>query len=336
MKKFAALLGPINETTRAKEAEFNELARILGDVVEFRLIDCTRAMDAVAKDCEGAVAIHPAAYRTLTTPQITELVSRTKTIKLVQAPSAGTDLYDKHALARLGVPVANHGGANAVAVAEIAVTLMVGVYRRLDLQIQSVKAGTWMEPVNALPETQFHTLVGKRIGLVGLGRIGSRLARRLQGWECEVVYHDILDFPKDYVQATGAKSVDLKTLYATSDIVSMHVPLEPTTRHMVSDEQFALMKPTAVFINTCRGPVVDEAALIRALQQKKIFGAGLDVTEIEPIKMDNPLLKMENVIILPHLATRAIESTINGKNFIVENISRVARGEAPTSVVAPV
>src|SRR3954470_18738494 len=108
MKKFAALLGPINETTRAKETEFNALARKLGDAVEFRLIDCTRSMDSVAKDCEGAIAIHPAAYRTLTRDQITELVGRLGTIKLVQAPSAGTDLYDKHALAKLGVPVANH------------------------------------------------------------------------------------------------------------------------------------------------------------------------------------------------------------------------------------
>lgn len=336
MAKTAAMLAPINEATKAKLIEFNRLAAMLGGAVEFKLVDSTLALEEVAKQCDGAIALHPGAVRAVTREQITELVKRLPSVKLVQAPSAGTDGYDKATLAQMGVYVADHGGANAVAVAEHAIALMVAVNRKLDKQISGVKAGLWWESVTTRPEEEFHTLVGKRVGIIGLGRIGSRVAKRLQGWECEVVYHDILDFPAEYEQAAHARRADLGTLLSSSDIVSLHVPLDRTTRHMMSDGGFAQMKKTAILINTCRGPVVDEQALIRALQNKVIFGAGLDVVEIEPIKMDNPLLKMDEVIITPHQATRAIESSINAKNFIVENISRLARGEKVQSIVAPV
>jgi D-3-phosphoglycerate dehydrogenase len=118
-------------------------------------------------------------------------------------------------------------------------------------------------------------------------------------------------------------------------VVTVHVPLDPPTHHLISAKEFAQMKPTALFINTCRGPVVDEAALIDALRRKVIFGAGLDVVETEPIAMDNPLLGMDNVIITPHQATRAIESSDNARNFVVENIHRLARGEPIQSIVPP-
>ena len=336
MAKFAIMLGPDNEAVRAKLAEFNGMAKKLGGAVEFKLVDTRQPLDEIARQSEGAIALHPAVYRQLTREQVTVLVKRLPTVKLVQTPSAGTDMYDKVELAKIGVAVANHGGANAVAVAEHAIWLMVGVYRKLDLQIASVKAGTWSDPIVALPEPEFHTLVGKRVGIVGLGRIGSRLGKRLQGWECEVVYHDIKEFAHEYVAAAHAERVSFHSLLRTCDIVSLHVPLDPPTHHMMSDKEFAMMKPTAILINTCRGPVVDEAALIRALQKKTIFGAGIDVTEIEPIKMDNPLLKMDNVIITPHQATRAVESIINAKHFVVENISRLARGEQIESIVDPV
>jgi phosphoglycerate dehydrogenase-like enzyme len=336
MARFAAMLGPDNDFVRARTKEFNAIAQKLGGAVEFRLVDTKKPFEEIAKACEGAIALHPAVYRQLTKDQFTELVKLTPTVKLLQTPSAGTDVYDKHALAKLGVQVCNHGGANAVAVAEIAITLMVGVYRKLVKQIDSVRAGTWSDPIIAMPDGEFHTLVGKRVGIVGLGRIGSRVAKRLQGWECEVVYHDIVDFPWDYVESTRAKRVDFDTLLKTSDIVSLHVPLDPPTHHLMSHREFSLMKPAAMLINTCRGPVVDEAALIRALQNKTICGAGLDVTEVEPVSMENPLLRMENVILTPHQATRAIESLDNAKRFVVENIDRLARGKPVESVVPPI
>ena len=184
--------------------------------------------------------------------------------------------------------------------------------------------------------TEFHTLVGKRIGIIGLGRIGSRVAKRLAGWECEIVYTDIVNHDEDYIAATGAQRVELDELLSTSDIVTLHVPLDRVTKHMISDRELELMKPNAILINTCRGPVVDENSLIRALEAKTIFAAGLDVTEIEPIEDDNPLPTMPNVIVTPHLATRALESELNAAQFTMENAGRVVRGEEPDWIVKPV
>ena len=158
----------------------------------------------------------------------------------------------------------------------------------------------------------------------------------MAGWECDLIYHDIANFSSQYINETNAKKVNLYELLSTSDIVTLHVPLERTTKHMISSEEFNIMKPNSILINTSRGPVVDEKALIEALNQKEIFGAGLDVTETEPIEMDNPLLKLENVILTPHFATRAYESEINIASFAVRNASKVARGESPESVVPPV
>ena len=341
MAATAVMIAPDTDVSRAKLAVLNTIAKRLGGLVEITLVDQTLPADEIARRCHGAVALlaggkSPNGKWEFLPAQFTELMKKVPTAKLLQAPSAGTDFCDKVALAELGVKVANNGGANAVAVAEHAIALIVAVYRKLDVQIASIKGGTWWEPVIRHPVEEFHTLVGKRIGIVGLGRIGSRVGKRLQGWECEVVYHDILDFAREYEEAAHAKRVDFDTLLKTSDVVSLHVPLERTTRHMMSDREFALMKPTALLINTSRGPVVDEEALIRALRAKKIFGAGLDVVETEPIKPDNPLIGIENVILTPHQATRAQESILNANDFIVENIMRAARGEEIQSVVEPV
>ena len=336
MAKLAIILGPDSETLRERLADMNKLAKQLGGAVEFKIVDTRQTTAEMAKQCEGAIALHPAVYRQLTREQATELVQLVPSIKLIQTSSAGTDMYDKPTLAKMGVPVCNNGGANAVAVSEHAIAFMVGAYRKLDQQIDSVKAGTWQAPIIAQPEPDFHTLVGKRVGIVGLGRIGSRVAKRLQGWECEVVYHDIKEFTHEYVSAAHAERVDFHQLLRTCDVVSLHVPLEPNTLHMMSDKEFAMMKRTAILINTCRGPVVDEAALARALEKKTIYAAAIDVTEVEPIPLDSPLLKMKNIIITPHLATRAIESTDNAKKFVVENIHRLALGKPLESIVDPV
>ena len=299
--------------------------------MELKHVSNAMSLDEIAEAAKDAVVILPAGPF----KEMTELARRLPNLKMIQTFSAGTDYLDKAALAEMGVVVANNGGANAVAVAEHAIGLMFSVYRKLDRQIQSVKDGTWMAGVNG-DRGDFHTLVGKRVGIVGLGRIGSRVAKRLQGWECEVVYHDVANLPVDHVEATHATKIGFEELLKTSDIVTLHVPLERTTRHLMSDAEFEMMKESAILINTCRGPVVDEAALVRALRAKKIFAAGLDVTEIEPIEMDNPLLKMENVILTPHLATRAIESEWNAAENTVTNAARVVRGEKPESVVPPV
>ena len=326
------LLAPnVEARTQTRTSEILEEAKKHPDV-ELRFVDSGQNPEDVLKDCEDAVALIAAGGRNMLDA---EFISKLGNLRLIQTFSAGTDWMDKAALAELGVAVSNNGGANAVAVAEHAVILMLSVERKIDRQIESVKKGTWMAGVGG-DRTEFHTLVGKRIGIVGLGRIGSRVAKRLQGWECEVVYHDVVDFDDEYVEAAGAKFVELDELLETSDIVSLHVPLERTTRHMMSDREFALMKSTAILVNTCRGPVVDEVALKRALRDGQIFGAGLDVTEVEPIEADDDLPNLPNVVVTPHLATRALESEHNATANALANVARVARGEDPEWVVPPV
>lgn len=330
MSEIAVILGPKSPGSEVRMRECQAVADKF-DGLELKFVDSEQPEEQILDALKDAIAIMPAGARQFT-PQMIEKLPK---LRLIQTFSAGTDYLDKTMLAEAGVDVANNGGANAVAVAEHAIALMFAVNRKLDMQIESVKAGTWMAGVTG-DRTDFHTLVGKRVGIVGLGRIGSRVAKRLAGWECELVYSDVVEHDADYVAATGAKRVELDELLSTSDIVTLHVPLDRVTRHMISDRELSLMKETAILINTCRGPVVDEAALIRALDSKKIFAGGLDVTEIEPVEMDNPLLKMSNVVVTPHLATRAIESEYNAAKYAITNVARLARGERPEWIVPPV
>jgi phosphoglycerate dehydrogenase-like enzyme len=330
MSNIVVILGPNNEGSKTRMQEVSEAADKVGGI-DLRFVDSEQSFDEIAEQCAGAVVILPAGHN----KELVPLAEKIGTLKLVQTFSAGTDYLDKAALAELGVDVANNGGANAVAVAEHAIGLMFSTNRKLDVQIQSVKDGTWMAGVEG-DRAEFHTLVGKRIGIVGLGRIGSRVAKRLAGWECELVFSDVVEHDDEYIAATGAKKVDFDELVSTCDIITLHVPHDRLTEHMMSTREFEMMKPTAILINTCRGPVVDENALIRALEGKEIFAAGLDVTEIEPIEADNPLPTMTNVVVTPHLATRAIESEWNAAQFTMENAGRVVRGEGADWIVKPV
>jgi len=330
MPGVVVILGPRGARSEARFMECSKAAERF-DEIELRLVDAGQDQDEIAAQCMDAIAILPEG-RTVVSA---ELVGRLPNLKLIQTFGAGTDRLDKAALAELGVDVANNGGANAVAVAEHAIGLMLAVNRKLDVQIESAKGGTWGEGVTG-DRLEFHTFADRRVGIVGLGRIGSRVAKRLQGWECEVVYHDIVEFDAEYEAAAGARRVGLDELLETSDIVTLHVPLERTTRGMIGDREFRLMKPTAVLVNTGRGPVVDEGALLRALESGEIFGAGLDVTEIEPIEPGNPLPTMRNVVVTPHLGGKAIESEYNAAEYTMTNVARLARGERPEWIVPPV
>ena len=326
-KQVAVVLPQIADSRRV---ERHRRAAALEEGVEFIFVDSDSPPDEVVEKCRSAVALMPSSS-SMTMEQFVQLPN----LRHIQVTSAGTDWLDKTALAERGVTVSNNGGGNAPAVAEHTIALIFSVYRRLDRQFESVRAGRWADGARGdLNDT--HTLVGKRVGIVGLGRIGSRVAKRLAGWECEIVYHDSFAFPPEYEKDAGATRVSFEELLKTSDVVSLHTPLESTTHYLVSDRELGMMKPTAILINTCRGPVVDETALVRALQNGVIKAAGLDVTEVEPTPPDNPLLALDNVVITPHLASMAIESTIDSVNFGVQNAARAARGEAPESVVPPV
>jgi len=214
--------------------------------------------------------------------------------------------------------------------------LMVSTYRYLMVQWdQTNNKGSYAEGFST-DWARFHELTGKRVGIIGLGQIGSRVAKRLQGWECEVVYSDIISYSSEYEAATGAKKVDLDELIETSDVISLHVPLDRSTEKILSDREFSMMKQGAIVVNACRGPVMDEGALIRALDAGQIAGAGLDVTEIEPIEMSNALIGRDNVVLLPHRAGSSVEAREKSIDSAVRNAKLLMTGEDPVGIVLPV
>jgi phosphoglycerate dehydrogenase-like enzyme len=304
--------------------------RHLPQGVELIWVDSTQPIEQQAAQLKDAVAViaAPADFAV-------DLALACPSLKLIQTVSAGTNRLDVPALDELGIKVANNGGGNAVAVSEHTIALMVSVYRNLKRQFQSVQDRQWAADIRATWFPNAYELTDKTVGIIGLGRIGQQVARRLQGWDCRLVYHDVLTLPTALEKALNVTKVDFDELLRTSDITTLHVPLSRLTQGMMNDRAFDLMKPTAVLINACRGPVVDEAALIRALQGKKILSAGLDVLEQEPTPADNPLLDMDNVLMTPHLAALAQESFEKSRAFAVQNVARVASGEAPQSVVDP-
>jgi phosphoglycerate dehydrogenase-like enzyme len=252
-------------------------------------------------------------------------------MKLVQLISAGYNTIDLEAARRARVPVANNGGANSVAVAEHAVMLILATLKKLHWQHNNVTAGKWR--VGDFAETRLYELEGKTVGIVGLGNIGKKVARRLRGFDCKIVYYDIIRLPEYEEDTLGVRYVLLDELLATSDVVTLHTPLTSVTQNMISDRQLELMKSTAILVNTCRGPVVDERALHKALITKRIAGAGLDVMVDEPPSKDNPLLNVDTCTITPHTAGPTWENWPKAFRNAFDNILRVHAGRPPLWVV---
>jgi glyoxylate reductase/D-3-phosphoglycerate dehydrogenase len=252
-------------------------------------------------------------------------------LKLVQLISAGYDRLDVEAARRARVPIANNGGSNSVSVAEHTLMLMLAVLKRLVWCHGNVCAGKWR--VGGFDDHILHELEGKTVGIVGLGRIGKKVARRVQGFDASVQYYDIVRLTEDEEDALGVRFVLFEELLRTSDVVTVHVPLNDATRGMMSTREFALMKPGAVFVNTCRGPVVDEAALAKAITSGHLAGAGLDVLVDEPPAPNHPLFNLDNVVITPHMAGPTWENWAKAFRNGFDNIQRVAAGRPPMWVI---
>jgi len=259
------------------------------------------------------------------TPVSGQVIEAAGKLKLIQKYGIGVDKIDLKVAARRGVPVCIAAGANAVAVAETAIALMLAVYKRLCLAHNSLRAGQWLKWDL---RTGCYELWKKTVGIVGGGNIGRAVAKRLShGFECRVLYYDVLRLPQETEAALGMTYAPMEELLRRSDIVSLHVPLTPETRGFIGAKAFALMKPTAVLINTARGGVVDEPALIEALRKGTIAGAGLDVFAKEPPDRDNPLLQMDNVVVTPHNGGGTVDTMKRIVSHAFENIMRVERGE---------
>jgi phosphoglycerate dehydrogenase-like enzyme len=249
-------------------------------------------------------------------------------LKLVQLLSAGYDRVDVEAARKAKVPVANNGGANAIAVAEHTIMLMLAVLKRVVQLHNDVVAGKWRAT-----DDRIHELAGRTLGIIGLGNIGKKVARRAAGFDMTIQYYDIKRLTEDEEDALGVRFVLLTELLRSSDVVSLHVPLDDSTRNMLGARELSMMKPTSILINTCRGPVVDEDALHRALTEKRLAGAGLDVMVEEPPAKDHPLFKLPNVTLTPHSAGPTWENWTSRFRNGFDNIQRVAAGSRPRWVI---
>lgn len=260
-----------------------------------------------------------------------EAYAQATRLKLVQVLSAGYDRVNIEGARKVRVPICSNGGANSVAVAEHTIMLILAVYRKLVVFHQNVASGRWHE---GIPRTvDIFELEGKTVGLVGLGHIGQQVARRLQAFDAQVIYYDTFRRKPEEEARLGVQYVPLNALLETADVISLHVPLNDSTRHLIDAAALRRMKPKAILINTCRGEVVDERALIDALQQWRILGAGLDTQEQEPPDPANPLLTLPNVTLTPHSAGPTVDSFRKRFQNGYANIQRVAQGQAPWWII---
>ena len=259
-----------------------------------------------------------------------EVIKSLEKCRLVQLLAAGYDRMNLDLLAELEIPCANNGGANSWAVADQAVLLMLAIYKQLLASDNSRREGRWAEPITG--QNTFE-MAHKKVGRLGIGNIGRQVAKRVQGFDAKVQYFDLYPLDERTAEELNVTYVSLDELFSTSDIISCHTPLTNDTKHIVNSNTLSLMKPTAILINTSRGPVVDEEALISALQSGVIAAAGLDVFEKEPVSPDNPLLKMDNVVATPHMAGTTWDTWARRANFGFENMERIRNGEAPQAVV---
>ena len=250
-------------------------------------------------------------------------------LQVVSQMAVGVDNIDLAACAARGIPVGHTPGVLTEATADLTLALMLGTARRIVQAAEAVKAGRWQtwEPMGYTGPD----LYGSTVGLIGMGRIGLAVARRLQGFNVRLLYHNRSESPD--AAAVGAERVDLDRLLAQSDFVSLHTPLTPETHHLINAVRLSKMKPTATLINTARGGVVDQDALIEALEAGVIAYAGLDVTTPEPIPADSRLLQLPNATVLPHIGSASVATREKMALMAADNLLAGLRGETlPFSV----
>jgi lactate dehydrogenase-like 2-hydroxyacid dehydrogenase len=256
-------------------------------------------------------------------------------LRVVSNYAVGFDNVDVGACARRGIPVGNTPGVLTDTTADLAWALLMAAARRLPEGDRYVRNGEWKTwgPLLLLgPDVH-----GATIGIVGFGRIGQAVARRAQGFGMEILYHDVQPLPPEVTQPLGATYLPLEQLLARSDFVSLHVNLSEVTRHLINAQTLSWMKPTAVLVNTSRGPVVDQRALAEALRDGVIWAAALDVTDPEPIPMDDPLVGLDNCLIVPHIASASRATRGKMAAMAAANLIAGVRGEPlPTQVPPPV
>jgi glyoxylate reductase len=276
------------------------------------------------KDKEGLVCL-------LTERVNEELLQAAPKLRIASNVAVGFDNIDVAACTKRGVAATNTPGVLDETTADFAWTLLMAVARRLGEGEALARSGNWKGwNLDQLVGTD---VWGKTLGLVGFGRIGRAVARRAAGFQMKVIYHDAVRAPETTERELKAEYRELNALLAESDFLSVHVPLLPETRGLFDAPRFSRMKPTAFLINTSRGPVVDEAALVHALESGKIAGAALDVYEKEPLI--HPGLKRPNVVLAPHIASASLETRAKMACMAAENVTALFKGQRPPNILNP-
>jgi glyoxylate reductase len=245
-------------------------------------------------------------------------------LRVISQYAVGVDNVDLEAATARSIPVGHTPGVLTKAVADMALALLMAAARRIPEGIEKVRAGEWRtwEPLGLLGADVWEAT----LGIVGIGRIGTAVARRARGFAMRVLYHDRVRKPELEAEL-GLEYTELDDLLAQADFVSLHCPLTPETHHLIGEQKLRRMKPTAILINTSRGPVVDTDALVRALREGWIAAAALDVTDPEPLPPDHPLLVLPNCIVVPHIASATVTARERMAVMAAENLLAGLRGE---------
>jgi len=277
-------------------------------------------------DCDGLVSL-------LTDKIDGPLLDVAPRLKVISNFAVGFNNIDVPAATERGIAIGNTPGVLTDATADMAFCLLIAAARRVVDGHQYTLAGKWKtwEPLGHLGQD----MVGRTLGIIGMGRIGYALAKRCRGgWDMKILYHDV--YKNDMAEKDlGARQVDLDTLLAVSDFISLHADLNDKTRGLIGADQLKKMKRTAVLVNSARGPLIDQEALAAALKAGTIFAAGLDVTDPEPLAPDDPLLKLPNAILAPHIASATVQTRNNMAEICARNLIAGLTGQPLPAWVNP-
>lgn len=282
-----------------------------------------------ATDCQGLITL-------LSDPIDADLMGQLSSLKVIAQYAVGYDNIDVEEATRKGIIVTNTPGVLTETTADLTWSLIMATKRRIVEADRYVRGGKWN--VAWGPELLLGTDIhGATLGIIGMGRIGQAVAKRVQGFNMRVLYHsqDQNEETAALEELVGAQSTSLDTLLRESDIVSVHVPLTSETHHLISEKELAMMKEGSILVNTSRGPVVDQDALYHALSSGQIGGAGLDVFREEPISKDSPLLGLPNTVLVPHIGSASKKTRATMATMCATNIIAAFKNERPPNIVNP-
>ncbi|MCA6214132.1 MULTISPECIES: C-terminal binding protein [Thermococcus] len=305
------------------ENEKRELEKVGAELVAVQLRYAQpEEIIKVCKDADGLIVQYAKITR--------EVIEGLEKCKVIARYGIGVDNVDVKAATEKGIFVVNVPDYCIEEVSDHTIALLLASIRKINLYDKSVKSGTWDYKIGR----PMYRIKGKTLGLIGFGKLARRVAEKMKPFRVEIIAYDPYVSPK-VAEKYGIKLVDFDELLKNSDFISIHVPLTEETYHLLSDREFELMKDGVIIVNTARGPIIDEKALVKALESGKIAYAGLDVTEVEPIPSDSPLLKFDNVIITPHVAWYSEESQAELQTKAARGVAEVLSGKIPTYLVNP-